>query len=92
MELSGNRTLMRVWRSLEPLSRTYITLAGPGADPQWSADLHDPMLEAIAARDTEAVVRAIESHFDEVREWLAAHLAARPATTRGTVQSATGDR
>jgi DNA-binding GntR family transcriptional regulator len=75
IELSGNQTLLRVWRSLEPLSRTYITLAGPGGDPQWSADLHDPILESIDRRDTEGVVRAIESHFDEVRVWLAAHLA-----------------
>lgn len=74
IELSGNPTLLRVWRSLEPLSRTYITLAGPGGDPQWSADLHDPIIEAIGNRDTDAVVRAIESHFDEVREWLATHL------------------
>jgi DNA-binding GntR family transcriptional regulator len=75
IELSGNRTLLRVWRSLEPLSRTYITLAGPGSDPQWSADLHDPILEAIRRRDTEEAVRAIESHFEQVRVWLAAHLA-----------------
>ncbi|MGZ4551296.1 MAG: GntR family transcriptional regulator [Blastococcus sp.] len=75
MERSGNATLLRVWRSLEPFSRTYITLAGPGSDPQWSADLHDPMLEAIRARDADGLVSAIESHFDEVRTWLAAHLA-----------------
>jgi DNA-binding GntR family transcriptional regulator len=75
IQLSGNSTLLRVWRSLEPMSRTYITLVGPGSDPQWSAGLHDPILEAISARDTEAVVRAIESHFDEVRERLAGHLA-----------------
>jgi DNA-binding GntR family transcriptional regulator len=75
IQLSGNRTLLRVWRSLEPMSRTYITLVGPGSDPQWTAGLHDPILEAIAARDTEGVVRAIESHFDEIRERLAGHLA-----------------
>lgn len=74
MQLAGNRTLLRVWRSLEPLSRTFITLAGPGSNPQWSADLHDPILEAIQARDTEAVVGAIESHFEEVRAWLAEQL------------------
>lgn len=74
MQLAGNRTLLRVWRSLEPMSRTYITLAGPRSDPQWSAALHDPILEAIRERDTEGVVRAIESHFDEIREWLAGHL------------------
>jgi DNA-binding GntR family transcriptional regulator len=76
VELSGNRTLLRVWRSLEPLSRTYITLVGPGADPQWSADLHNPILESIRHRDAEGAVRAIEGHFEEVRVWLGHHLAA----------------
>src|SRR3954451_12832133 len=75
MRLSGNGTLLRVWQSLEPMSRTYITLIGPNSDPHWSASLHDPILEAIRQRDTEGVVRAIESHFDEVRERLAGHLA-----------------
>src|SRR3954467_3436493 len=70
MQLSGNATLLRVWRSLEPFSRTYITLAGPHSDPQWSASLHDPMLDAVRARDGEALVKAIERHFDEVRDWL----------------------
>jgi DNA-binding GntR family transcriptional regulator len=74
IELSGNRTLLRVWRSLEPLSRTYITLAGPGSDPQWSADLHNPILDAISRHDTEGAVQAIESHFEQVRVWLADHL------------------
>jgi DNA-binding GntR family transcriptional regulator len=75
MQLSGNRTLLRVWRSLEPMSRTYITLVGPNSDPRWTAALHDPILEAIRARDTDAVVRAIEKHFDEVRERLGGSLA-----------------
>ncbi|MGB0101747.1 MAG: GntR family transcriptional regulator [Nocardioides sp.] len=75
MQLAGNRTLLRVWQSLEPMSRTYITLAGPGSDHQWSAALHTPILEAIRRRDTDGVVRAIERHFEEIREWLAVHLA-----------------
>jgi DNA-binding GntR family transcriptional regulator len=75
MQLSANKTLLRVWRSLEPFSRTYITLAVPHSDPQWSASLHDPMLEAIRARDGEALARAIERHFDEVRDWLGRTLA-----------------
>lgn len=74
MQLAGNRTLLRVWRSLEPMSRTYITLAGPGSDPQWTAGLHTPILDAIRRRDTDGVVRAIESHFEEIRDWLADHL------------------
>ena len=50
------------------------SLAGPGSDPQWTAGLHTPILDAIRERDTDGVVRAIESHFDEVRERLAGHL------------------
>jgi DNA-binding GntR family transcriptional regulator len=74
MRLSGNTTLLRVWRSLEPFSRTYLTLAGPHSDPQWSADLHDPMLDAVRTRDADALVAAIEQHFDEVRESLGRRL------------------
>ena len=74
MQLADNRTLLRVWQSLEPLSRTFITLAGPHSDPQWTAGLHDPILDAVRDRDTEGVVRAIEGHFKEIREWLAEHL------------------
>jgi DNA-binding GntR family transcriptional regulator len=76
MQLAGNETLLRVWRSLEPLSRTFITLAGSGSDPRWSAALHDPILKAIRSRDTEGVVTAIERHFEEVREQLAGQLSA----------------
>ena len=74
MQVSGNRTLLRVWRSLEPLSRTYITLLGPHSDPRWTCSLHDPILEAVGRRDAEGVVRAIETHFDQVRDRLAGHL------------------
>jgi len=75
MQLSGNRTLLRVWRSLEPLSRTYITLVGPNSDPNWTAALHDPILDAVERRDADGVVRAIEIHFEEVRDRLAGDLA-----------------
>jgi DNA-binding GntR family transcriptional regulator len=71
VELADNSTLERVWNSLEPFSRTYITLVVPGADPQWSADLHAPILDAIQRRDTEAVADALERHFDEVRDNMA---------------------
>ena len=71
VELADNGTLQRVWRSLEPFSRTYLTLAVPGADPQWSADLHGPILEALRSREPDAVVAALERHFDEVRDNMA---------------------
>ena len=72
LALAGNRTLERVWQSLEPFSRTYITLVSPGADAQWTADLHPRILAAVRDRDPEAVVTALRQHFDEA----SAHLAA----------------
>jgi DNA-binding GntR family transcriptional regulator len=71
LALAGNATLERVWRSLEPFSRTYITLVAPGADARWSADLHLAILEALRARDAERVVAALGDHFGEVRARLA---------------------
>lgn len=78
---AANATLTRVWRSLEPLSRTYLTLIVPGADAQWTADLHVPILEALRARDADAVVRALEQHFAEVAARLEAEWNA-PASPR----------
>lgn len=66
VELADNGTLEKVWRSLEPFSRTYLTLIIPGADPQWSAELHAPILAALERRDIEGVVGALERHFDEI--------------------------
>jgi DNA-binding GntR family transcriptional regulator len=74
VELADNGTLRRVWSSLEPFSRTYITLVVPGADPHWSADLHVPILAAIRKRNGEAVAIALEQHFAEVTENMARRL------------------
>jgi len=74
VEIADNGTLGKVWRSLEPFSRTYITLVVPGADPQWSADLHTPILQALLARDTDAVVAALERHFADVAANMARRL------------------
>jgi DNA-binding GntR family transcriptional regulator len=71
VEIAGNGALERVWRSLEPFSRTYITLVVPGADPQWSAALHAPILAALERRDTEAVVAALDRHFAEISDNMA---------------------
>ena len=76
LHLAGNATLERVWRSLEPFSRTYITLVAPGADAHWTADLHPAIIEALRARDPERVVAALRDHFDEVSTRLAEEWAA----------------
>jgi DNA-binding GntR family transcriptional regulator len=71
LHLAGNATLERVWRSLEPFSRTYITLVAPGADAHWTADLHPRILAALRTRDAEQVVVALREHFDEAGTHLA---------------------
>jgi DNA-binding GntR family transcriptional regulator len=71
VEIADNRTLARAWRSLEPFSRTYMSLVVPGADPEWSAHLHTPIIDALRRRDVEAVVTAIEGHFVEAGENMA---------------------
>ena len=81
LALAGNSTLERVWRSLEPFSRTYITLVSPGADAQWSADLHPGIMRAVRARDPEAVEGALRHHFAEASEHLAAGWRGDPAGT-----------
>jgi DNA-binding GntR family transcriptional regulator len=71
LEIGDNRTLHTVWTSLEPFLRTYITLVVPGADPQWSADLHAPVMAALQRRDTEGAVAALTEHFIEASDNLA---------------------
>ncbi len=71
LSLAGNATLGRVWQSLEPYSRTYITLVAPGADAHWTADLHPSILRALRERDPEQVEAALRRHFEEA----SAHLA-----------------
>jgi DNA-binding GntR family transcriptional regulator len=66
VELADNGTLEKVWRSLEPFSRTYLTLVVPGADLGWSADLHAPIVAALQRHDAEQVVESLRRHFEEV--------------------------
>ncbi len=64
IEITGNRTLGRVWRYLVPVARTYITLAAPGVDAIAAADLHQPILDALRMRDPDLAVAAIRRHFE----------------------------
>jgi DNA-binding GntR family transcriptional regulator len=81
MHLARNATLERVWQALQPFSRTYITLVSPGADAEWTANLHPPILRALQARDTAAVEAALRRHFTEASEHLASGWQG-PAATR----------
>ncbi len=71
VDVAGNGTLKRVWSLLEPYSRTYITLAVPGADRHRIAGLHTPVLAALRSGDTALAQAAIREHFDKARTMLA---------------------
>jgi DNA-binding GntR family transcriptional regulator len=73
VELSGNSTLRRVWRTLEPFSRTYITIGAPGADRRQIAEHHAPVLAALRARDPEVVTAVLHDHFEQAAAGLARH-------------------
>lgn len=70
MRIAGNTTLERVWRTLEPFSRTYITLAMPGADRIRLASLHQPILDGLRAGDLGQAVDALRRHFAVAAEML----------------------
>ena len=70
VHLAGNAPLERVWRSLEPYSRTYITLVGPRADTHWTAGLHPAIVAALRTGDAEAVEAALRDHFAQASSLL----------------------
>lgn len=54
-----NSNLERLWRILEPYSRTYVTALSPDADLVWLGDRHVAIVEALRAcnRETNGLVR-----------------------------------
>lgn len=68
IEIAGNSTLERVWRTLEPFSRTYITLAVAGVYGEQMAGLHTQVLAALRDRDPERSVAAIRRHFRDAAD------------------------
>lgn len=86
VELAGNATLSRVWRTLEPFSRTYITIVAPGSDRRRIADQHQPVLDALAQRDAALVTAVLHRHFEDAANSLASHWAnATPPTEPGSL-------
>lgn len=63
VEMANNSTLLRVWRTLEPFSRTYITIVAPGADRRQIADEHLPVLGALRRRDPVLANEVLHQHF-----------------------------
>ncbi len=79
VDLSGNQTLQRVWRTLEPYSRTFITLAVPGVDRQMVAEEHQPILDALRQRDPIQAVLTYRQHFSRTAARLGSAWDAAPS-------------
>jgi DNA-binding GntR family transcriptional regulator len=71
MQRSGNATLERVWRTLEPFLRTYITIVSPGVDRRAVADRHLPIVAALRLKEPAAVEAAFREHFEAAAASLA---------------------
>jgi DNA-binding GntR family transcriptional regulator len=94
MHRSGNATLERVWRTLEPFLRTYITIVSPGVDRRAVADRHAPIIEALRQADEDLVATAFEVHFEAAARslaevWPAAQAVSQAATDEHTSPGAT---
>ncbi len=87
---SGNATLGRVWERLEPFSRTYISLAIPGADQERIISLHSGVLGALRAGDATQAELAIRHHFTDTGRMLVNRLAAAPDAANGHRPAAEG--
>jgi DNA-binding GntR family transcriptional regulator len=64
VEASGNRTLFEVWSSLRVEARTVITVLATGVDRQELAEMHLPILEALAAGDPAEAGRTVREHVE----------------------------
>jgi DNA-binding GntR family transcriptional regulator len=69
---AGSQTLERTWGTVEPFSRTYITIASAREGPGWTTHLHRPVLDALRAGDADGVQEALRHHFDEAAGMLRA--------------------
>jgi DNA-binding GntR family transcriptional regulator len=83
VDLSGNETLRRVWRTLEPYSRTFITLAAPGVDRRQVAEEHQPILDALRNRDAALAARTYHEHFSVTAARLGSVWNATPTPVEG---------
>jgi DNA-binding GntR family transcriptional regulator len=68
IEASGNSTIQRLWKVLEPFARTYLTATMPGADLHWLADRHLAILDALEARDPDRAADVMRVHAREAEE------------------------
>ena len=59
---AGNELLLKLWDSLHLEIHTRVTLSEPGIDFMAAAESHQPIVDAIRARDVELACRLSREH------------------------------
>jgi DNA-binding GntR family transcriptional regulator len=70
VEAAGNRTLLDVWRSLRIEARTVITVVKTDIDLHELAEMHRPILKAMAQRDPQRAGLAMRWHFESFAQMM----------------------
>ena len=70
VEAAGNGVLLDTWRTLGVEARTFVTTIKVDADLVEIADLHRPLLEALAKRSPEEAAKALRWHFEELQRMI----------------------
>lgn len=69
---AANPTLLRLWRMLDPVARTYLTAMLSGVDLCVLAERHERLLTAICGGDPDAAEAAARTHQHEAAQLIAA--------------------
>lgn len=64
VEASGNRVLINVWKSLRVEARTLISAIETELDLHQIAEMHRPVLDALAASDADQAGRLVRQHIE----------------------------
>lgn len=65
VQASGNARLIEIWEGLQVEARTMITAIRVGLDPVEVARRHEPIVEALRARDAESAGQEIRRHVED---------------------------
>lgn len=70
---AGSVALQRMWATLEPFARTYVTAMVPGIDLIWLGNRHHAIVDALESGDAERSATVMREHAREARDLLADH-------------------
>jgi DNA-binding GntR family transcriptional regulator len=70
---AGSEALLRMWKTLEPFARTYVTAMVPGIDLIWLGERHRAIVEALEAGDPDLSASVLKEHSREARDLLVDH-------------------